>query len=738
MTIQDTREALALSRRDFVGGAAGLTFTFAFGGLMTARPDGVAAATEAATRTIGGWVTIGTDNTVTIAAPIAEMGQGAFTSLPMIVAEELDADWSTVKPIVPPQVPGLYGNPQLRGAVFVVASRTTDGFWDKARIHGAQARRVLMQAAADRWGVPLSEVSTEPSVVVHVASGRRMTYGEIARFATVPAELPKIEPAELKQPSAYRIVGTSVPRFDIPAKTNGSAKYGMDVQVPGMVYATLLRSPVEGGAPDRVDATALLQIPGVLHTIRLDDAVAVVGSTVEAVFKARDALKVTWKGGATAGYDSERALVDEYAARARNLDERGLVYRSRGDAAGALGQAAKVVSAEYLTDYVYHAQMEPMNVTVSVNAAGDGADLWLGTQGQTIMAGAAARFLKTKPQNIKVHQQFLGGGFGRRAYADVVIYGLAISKQAKRPVKLIWTREQDVQAAKMRPQSAHFLQAGLDAAGNVVGWRHRIVAEATIALTQPARLKAAKGLDPLTLEGAEYLYEIANLEVEYLREHRNAALAAWRAIGSGFNKLAIECFIDDIARAQNVDPVQFRLRLLANYPRGRNVIETVARMANWGTPPAEGRALGLAYADIWRTPVAGVAEVSLDRNSGQVRVHRFWNAVNPGLVVNRDIVVQQSESNVVWGISQALKERVALKEGAVQQSNYHDYSVLRMSEVPEIMTEVISTSDHPTGIGEIVLPVVAPAISNAVLALTGKRLRHMPFTPARVKQALSA
>jgi isoquinoline 1-oxidoreductase beta subunit len=734
MSSQDTNR-VEISRRGFVAGAAGLTFTFAFSGYMTARPDAVAAADAA--KTIGGWVTIGTDNTITIAAPIAEMGQGVLTSLPMIVAEELDADWSQVKPVVPPQVPGLYGNPQLGGAVYVVASRTTDGFWDKARIHGAQARRVLMQAAADKWGVPLAEVSTEPSVVVHVSSSRRMTYGEIAQFATVPAELPKVEVAELKQPSQYRIVGKSMPRFDIPSKTDGSATYGMDVQVPGMVYATLLRSPVEGGAPDAVDAVALLKIPGVLHTIKLKDAVAVVGATVEAVFKARDALKVTWKRGTTAGYDSERAL-GEYAARAAKLDEKGLSYRSRGDAEDALGKAAKVVSAEYRTDYLHHAQMEPMNATVSVNAAGDGAEIWMGTQGQTVMAGAAAAFLKTTPDKIKVRQQLLGGGFGRRAYADLVIYGLAISQAAKKPVKLIWTREQDVKACWMRPQTAHFVRGGLDAAGNLVGWHHRVVGEATVAYATPQRLEAAKGLDPLTLEGAEHLYEIDNLSVEYLREQRNTALAAWRAIGSGFNKFVVESFIDELAHAQGVDPVQFRLKLLAKHPRGQKVIETVAQMAGWGKPAAEDRALGFAYADIWRTPVAGAAEVSVNRASGQIRVHRFWNAVNPGIVVNPDIVVQQSESNVVWGVSQALKERITLKDGAVQQSNFHDYPVLRMSEVPEIATQVISTADRPTGIGEIVLPVVAPAIANAVFALTGKRLRHMPFTPERVKQVLSA
>jgi isoquinoline 1-oxidoreductase beta subunit len=730
------RDSLSLTRRGFVAGSAGLTFAFAFDGMLTGRSAAFAQA-GIADKPIGGWVTIAANNTITIAAPIAEMGQGVLTALPMIVAEELDADWSKVVPVVPSQVPKLYGNPQLGGAVYVVASRTVDGFWDKARLHGAQARRVLMQAAADKWQVPLGEVTTEPSAVVHKASNRRLTYGEIAGFAAMPEKLPEVDKADLKKPADYRIIGKVVPRFDTPEKVNGAAKYGIDVHVPGMVYATMLRSPVDGGAPEKIDDSAALKVPGVTQTVKLNDAVAIVGNSVEAVFAGRDALKVTWKGGRTVGLNSEKALA-EYVTRGRKLDERGLLYRNEGDAVGAIDKAAKVVTAEYQSDYVHHAQMEPMNATVSVNEAGDGAEVWMGTQGQTIIAGAVAGFLKAQPQNIKVHQYLLGGGFGRRAYADLAIYGAAISREVKKPVKLIWPREQDVKAAMMRPQSAHHMQAGLDKDGKLVGWRHRVVAEATTGLTSPASLETAKGLDPLTLEGAEHLYEIENLLVEYLREHRGTALAAWRAIGSGFNKFAVESFIDEVARQQNKDPVEFRLALLSKHPRGRKIIETVAKMANWGSKPGEGRAFGFAYSDVWRTPVAGVAEVSLDRNSGVIRVHKFWNAVNPGIVINRDIVVQQSESNVVWGVGHALKERISIADGEIEQSNYNDYEVLRMSETPEIFTEVITTEHHPTGIGEIVLPVVAPAIANAVATLTGKRLRHVPFTPDRVKAALKA
>jgi isoquinoline 1-oxidoreductase beta subunit len=731
-----TEHDLKLTRRSFVGGSAGLTFTFVVGGLMTARPESVLASTGKAAQTIGGWVTIGTDNTITIAAPAAEMGQGVFTSLPMIVAEELDADWSKVKAEFAPHIPAVYGNPKVGNAMHAVASRTIDGYWDKVRMHGAQARRVLMQAAADKWGVPLSEVKTEPSMVVHPASGRKLSYGEIAGFATVPAELPKIEPSELKKPSEFRIIGKDVARLDVPAKVDGSAKYGIDVQVPGMVYATLIRCPVEGGEVDAVDASGVLKLPGALQTVRLKDAVALVGNSVETVFAMRNAVKVTWKGGATKDYDSVKAL-DEYVQRARNLGDKGLSFVSHGNVEEAFAKAAKVITGEYQTDYVYHAQMEPMNITASVSEAGDAAEIWVGTQSPTPMAGVAAGFLKTKPQNIKIHQQYLGGGFGRRIYWDLVPYVLGVAREVKRPVKMIWPREQDVKAAMNRPMTAHFMQAALDQNGNVIGWRHRIVGEATTAFMQPARLAQAKNLDPLTLEGSDHKYDIANQAIDYLMETRGTALAAWRAIGSGFNKFAIEMFMDELAHATKTDPLALRVKLLEKHPRHKAVVEAVAEMAGWGRKRPEGRALGVAYNDVWGTPAAAIAEVSVDARTGIIRVHNFWNAVNPGIVVNPAIVVAQSESNVIYGLSQALKERITFAKGEVEQSNFSDYEVLRMSEMPEIHTKVISTEDRPTGIGEIVLPLIAPAVSNAVFALTGKRLRHMPFTPERVKAALA-
>jgi isoquinoline 1-oxidoreductase beta subunit len=741
--IDRTTDATNVSRRGFLAGSAGLSFAFAVPGFIGGMSESLAAATDAAQKTIGGWVTIATDGGITIAAPAAEMGQGIFTALPMILAEELDADWSKVKAEFPPPNAAVFGNPKFGNTLYTVASWSVDGYWDKMRMAGAQARRVLMQAAADKWGVPLGEVKTEPSMVVHPASGRRMSYGEIAAFAQVPAEMPQLTAADLKKPSEYRIIGKSTPRLDIPAKTNGSAQYALDVQVPDMVYATLLRSPVEGAAPQTIDESATLAVPGVLRTVKLKDAVAIVGTSVEAVFKGRDALKVTWNGGSAAGYDSTKAS-EEYAARARNLEVKGLPFVNKGDAEAALSTAATVVSGEYRSDYVYHAQMEPMNCTAKVDEAGDGAEIWFGTQAPTPTVTVAAAVLQTKPEKIRFHQHFLGGGYGRRAQVDMVPYTLLIAKEVKRPVKLIYTREQDVRAARMRPMTAHFLRAGFDDKGNLVAWKHRMVGESVIAYTAPARLEALKGLDPSILEGTNHRYEVDNKAVEYLRESRGAALASWRGVGAGYNKFVVESFIDELAAAQKTDPVAFRLKLLANNTRARKVIETAAEMANWGRPVAQGRALGFSFVEytgtdtkIEGTLTAGIIEISLDRETGKIRAHRFWSAVDPGIVVNPDTILALTEGNVVFGLSQVLKERMTLAEGRVQQSNFADYPVLRMSEVPEIETRIVASDNRPTGIGEIALPLIAGAVGNAVFALTGKRLRHMPFTPERVKQALA-
>ncbi len=736
MTSIHPEAPVALSRRGFLGAAAGLTFTLSLPGFALAEGDLSPPAGPGA-KPIGAWVTIGTDGAITIATPASEMGQGSFTGLAMIFAEEMDADWSHVTPVYPVPNAAIYGNPAFGGALITVGSQSVRGYWDKIRLQAAAIRKVLMQAAADKWGVPVAELHTEPSAVVHGASGRKLSYAEIAGFATVPATMPAVDKSELKKTADYRILGKTTPRFDLPEKVTGAAQFAIDVQVPNMAYATVLRSPVDNGEPDKVDAAAALAVPGVLKVMPLKDAVGVVAETVEAAFAGRDALKVTWKSLPADSYSSAAGMKD-FLARAAKMDDKGTAFVAKGDADGAFAKAAKVVSAQYTSEYVYHAQMEPLNVTASVNAAGDGAEVWIGTQGPTATVMTTAGFLKTKPENVKFHPYYLGGGYGRRSPADWVPDALVLSKVMQRPVKLIWTREQDVKSAKMRPMTAHQIEAALDAGGNVTGWRHRIVGESVIAYRGGEKaLEGAKGLDIIVLEGSKHEYGVPNQSIAYLRENRGVGLSAWRGIGAGYNKFVIESFIDELAADRKMDPVAFRLGLLKDDARATAVVKAVAEKSGWGKKPADGHALGFAYANVVESYVAAVGEISLDQSTGVIRAHKFWIAIDPGVVINPDSVLAQCEGNVVFGLSQTLKEQVHIENGQVQQNNFYDYPVLRMSEVPEIDIQIIATDNPPKGMGEAVLPMVGPCVANALFSLTGKRLRGLPLSPERVKAGLA-
>jgi isoquinoline 1-oxidoreductase beta subunit len=728
---------LSVSRRGFLGGAAGLTFALTLPGALLATPNTAAAAEQPGSKAIGSWVSINADGTISIANPVAEMGQGAFTGLTMVFAEELDADWDHVNAYTPLPIASIYGNPNFGGILMTVGSMTMRGYWDKVRLQAAAIRRVLMQAAADKWGVPLAELTTEPSIVVHAASNRRMGYGEIAQFATVPATMPVIDKADLKKTADYRIIGKSVPRYDLPGKVDGSAQFAIDVQIPNMVYATVLRCPVDSAAPEHVDDSAALAIPGVLKVVSLKDAVAVVGESVEGVFAGRDALKVTWSKLPADTYNSTNGK-KEFLERAAKLEDKGTSFVAVGDTDAAFAKAAKVVSAQYTSEYVYHAQMEPLNVTAMVNPAGDGAEIWVGTQGPTATVMTAAGLLKTKPENIKFNQFYLGGGYGRRSPADLVPDAMNLSKLMQRPVKLMWTREEDIKSAKMRPMTGHQLDAAFDADGNITGWRHRVVAESVVAYRGgEGALAGAKGLDNIVLEGIKHQYGVPNQSIAYLRENRGVGLSAWRGIGAGYNKFAIEVFIDELAAAQKADPVAFRLKLLKDDARASNVVKAVAEKAGWGKPLTNGHALGFAYAQVVDCYVAAVGEISVDAKTGIIRAHKFWLSLDPGIVINMDSVLAQTEGNVVFGLSQTLKEQVSVSDGKVQQNNFYDYPVLRMAELPEIDIQVIQTDNRPAGMGEAALPLIGPCVSNAVFQLTGKRFRSMPMTPARVKAGLA-
>jgi isoquinoline 1-oxidoreductase beta subunit len=725
-----------LTRRDFLKSTGALTFSFTLAGQVSnaLAQDGVAK--------FNVWVSIAPNGTVTVMMPAAEMGQGALTALSLILAEELDADWSRVTTQYAPPIPKIYGNyhPLFRGAMLTAASVSTPGYWMSMRLGGAQARRVLLDNVAQHWGVPVTELGTEPSFVVHAKSGRRISYGEVVKFAKVPEQPPQVTEADLKKPSQFRLIGRAdIPRVDVPSKVDGSAKYGIDVRLPGMLYATVLEAPFDGAKAAQVDTAAALKVPGVKKVLPLPFGVAVLADTVNGARKGRSALKVKWDAGSAAAgaFDSEKAL-QEYARHGRDPNAKAMTWSEKGDARKALAGAAKTLEAEYSSVHCYHAQMEPMNCVAMVAKDGQSAEIWTGTQSVALAALVAANVLKTTPDKIRVNQHLLGGGYGRRIWPDAVAQAVVLANITKEPIKLLLTREDDLAAARPRPMTHHILKAGLDGSGNLVGWHHRLVAENVDAVAAPPRFKATGGKDIIGWRGLEQpFYGVPNMLADAVREQRGVRVHAWRGIGAGYNKFASESFLDEIAHATGKDPLALRLELTKDHPRASAVIRAVAEMAQWDKPRAKGRALGIAFSDYHDSFSAGIAEVSLERN-GKIRVHNYWIAGDAGIIVQPENAHAQLESAVVYGLSSALSEELTFKDGAVQQTNFHQYQVLRMSDMPEIHTRVIVTDNSPTGLGELGVPTVAPAIGNAVFKLTGKRLRQLPMSAARVQATLKA
>ncbi|HLH96633.1 MAG TPA: molybdopterin cofactor-binding domain-containing protein [Xanthobacteraceae bacterium] len=720
------------SRRQILGTAAGFTLA------LTIRPEQFAGMEEAvadAPLAPNAWLTITPDGTITIVSPAAEMGQGSFTTVPVFIAEELDADWSKVKPIFP-QVwdEKKYGNPEYNMSFQTSASASVRGYFKPARLAGAQARRVLIDAVAAKWNVPASELSTEPSVVVHKASGRRISYGEIAAFAQAPATLPVVAESDLKDPAAFRLIGQDIARVEVPLKVRGAAQYGMDVQVPGMVYAAVLQSPYPGGSPQTVDDAEARKVPGITDVVRLPEGVGVIGDTVEGTQAAKNLLKVTWSDAPGAHLDSERALED-FAAIGRDKSRAGVPYTKEGDVSAAMAGAAKVYRGEYRTRYVYHAQMEPMNATVSVSADGKSAEIWTGTQAATSLLNEVAKLLGTERSKLTLHQQFLGGGYGRRGNHETVLDAVRLAKAAGKPVKLIWSREDDVAFGKFRPMTAHYIEAGLDTHGKVIAWHHRVVAESVVAYSSG---DPRPRQDRIVMKGSPIpQYPIPNKLAEHVIESRGARLSPWRGVGNGHNAFAAESFIDEIAKDQGKDPIAFRLEMSEGVPRMQTLLHTVAAMSDWSRK-REGTALGVATMVKDDTLAAGVAEVSVDRTTGKLKVHNVWCAIDAGIAVQPRNLAAQTEGSIIYGLGHVLREKIVIKDGHVRQTNYTDYEVARMSDVPNIEVKVVSTNNPPTGGGEDGLPVLAGAVGNAIAALTGVRLHELPFAPERVRDALGA
>ena len=622
----DAIESVDINRRRFMVGAAGLTFGVAAGVPVWVGSGEARAAGKDAV--LNHYVTISTDGTIAIMSPAAEMGQGSLTSLPLILAEELDADWSKVRIVPAPPIEKLYGNPGFGGLMYTAGSFAVNGYFTALRTFGAQVRLVLLDNAARQWNVPMAELTTIPGMVVHEKSGRRLGYGEIAAFAEIPATAPTITPAQLKKTSEFRLIGKDVPRVELPGKVNGTAQYSIDAQVPGMVYAAVLRAPVEGGAPDTVDDGAARAIEGVIGTVRLPYGLGVVAATPWAAFKGKAALNVTWtRGGKAWGHSTQKAMA-AFTAAARDESRKGVEWEKVGDTPAAMKQATSFIEAEYTCDYAYHAQMEPLNSVASVSAAGDAVEIWCGTQSQSMAVAAAATALGIAQERVKFNGMLLGGGFGRRGHRDeeFVVESVLLSRATKRPVKLLWTREDDVRNGRFRPLYVQRLEAGLDAQGNIVAWHHRIVCDQVLAFQDPVRYKLFKGSDGIALRGGELkTYDIPNRLAEGLLEDTGIRTSSLRGIGVGPTKFAIEAFLDEIAIKRGIDPIALRLDLLKNQPRAKAVVEEVARMAEWGKPRPAGRALGFAYIDYTGSQLGGIAEVGRSRDGcdsrAQVLVH---------------------------------------------------------------------------------------------------------------------
>jgi isoquinoline 1-oxidoreductase beta subunit len=730
----------AITRRQVMTGAAGLTFAIAL-----SRGDPAAAAIPAGEiqgKSLSPWVSIAPDGTISIMSPATEMGQGSMTSLPLIFAEELDADWSKVHVVPAPVIEKIYGNPGFGGMMYTAGSNAVTSYFKPLRMFGAQVRRVLLDNAARKWGVSIDELTTEPSVVVHGKTGLRLGYGEIAAFAEVPAAAPEIKLEELKKTSEFRLIGKDVMRVELPNKVNGSAMYAIDFEVPGMIYGAVVRSPVEGGAPDKFDEAKVKAIHGVISSVRLPYGIGVLADTAWAAFSGKAAVEqtITWnRTGKGWGFDGDKGM-ETFAADARNLSVPVTNdWFKQGDAEGELGKAATVIEGEYRCDYAYHAQMEPLNAIASVSPSGDAVEVWCGSQSPTMATDAPAKALGIPREKVTLHYTLLGGGFGRRGHRDeeFIVDAVLLSKEAKRPVKMMWTREDDVHNGRLRPITAHYLRAGLDPSGKIVAWHQRLAGDRVTPYQDPVRYKSAGDKDFILMLGVELRsYDIANQYCGQIYRDSGVRTSSLRGIGYTANKFVTEAFLDEIALKRGIDPVQLRLELLKNTPRGRAVVERVTQMANWGRKPADGHALGFAFIDYSNSLLGGIAEISVNRTSGQILVHNFWCAMDCGIPVQPDNVVAQTESSIVYGLGMALTERISIKDGAVEQSNFYDYQVMRMRDMPQLHIEILATDNHPTGAGQMATPLVAPAINNAFAALTGKRLRETPMTPERVKAAL--
>lgn len=716
-----------VSRRDFLNSASGLTLALFLPGAQAQSGPGKTAGAMAAGAAFepNAFVRIGPDSTVTVIAKHLEMGQGTYSGLATLVAEELDADWAQVRVEGAPADAKRYNNLFWGPAQGTGGSTAIANSYEQLRQAGATARAMLVAAAAERWRVPASEIRVAKGVVSH-RSAKRAKFGELAGDA---AKLPVPAEVKLKDRKDFVLIGTNIARLDAREKSTGRAIFTQDVRLPGLLTAVVAHPPRFGGKLKNFDATKAKAVKGVVDVVAFStpvtNGVAVLAKDFWSAKKGRDVLAVEWDDS-TAFKLGTAEILAEY----RKLAEQpGMVARNDGDAAAAFAGAARTIEAAYEFPYLAHATMEPMNCVVQLSP--DRCEVWNGEQSQTGDQYALAALLDIKPEQVHLNMLYAGGSFGRRAcpMSDYVLEAAAIAKAAggKAPVKLVWTREDDMKGGFYRPLYVHRLQAGLDGAGRIVAWQHRIVGQSILAGTAFEKMMVKDGIDVTSVEGASTLpYDIPNLRVELHSPKIGVPVQWWRSVGSTHTAYSTECFLDEIARAIGKDPVELRRGLLGKHPRHKAVLELAAQQAGWGKPLPAGRARGIAVHESFQTYVAQVAEVTV-KPGGDFTVDRVVCAVDCGVAINPNIVAMQMESGIGYGLSAALHGRITLKDGIVEQSNFNDYEVLRIGEMPKVEVHIVPSSEKPTGVGEPGTPVIAPAVANALASLTGKPYRSLPL-----------
>ncbi len=717
-----------LSRREFLKSSGGVALFVGISGILPqlvscSSPEDIQKTLQK--HPVTSWVKISENGNITIYNPAAEMGQGSMTSLPVLFAEEMDADWSKVSVEFSPQESEIYGSPGWSPGtklMFTVGSRTTNSYYNTMRKAGAQAKFILLFNAATKWNVPIEELTVSKSKITHPPTGKEINFGELVAELEMPASIPDFTEEQLKNSKDFELIGQKIKRVDLPGKVNGQAKFAIDIRLPNMCYGVIERGNLHGAKPTLQNETEIASLPEILKIVPLDYGIGIIAESLEAALAAKKKLAIEWSDSPASDHNSQE-IYTQYEKIASDKKS-GRVIVEQGNVKAAKADAAKTYSSDFKNDYVYHAQMEPLNAVIQVAEDLSSAEVWVGSQQGFDTKLGVPEILGITPENVTVHLQYLGGGFGRRSMNDFVEECAILAKEmAPRPVKLIWTREDDLTYGAYRPLSLQRIEASVDQSGKITSFSHLVVGD-------------GGGLVASGINNDHY--DIPNQFAEWRETSNGIRLKHWRAVGHGPNKFAIECMLDEIARNQGKDPIQLRRELMKNSPRALATLEKAAEISDWNSGTAPDRAKGVSFVEHGSLGT-GVCEISLDRQTGKIKVHNFWVALDAGVVVHPDNVKAQLEGGIIMGMSSVLKEQITIENGKVMQSNFNDYQLLRMEDCPDQIETVILPSDaHPEGVGETATPMVAGAIANAFLALTGKNLRHIPFTPDRVLAILNS